>query len=630
MSLFTNLYNTYSKCKPIIGIIPEGDNEEVRIKKTFLPLYHMTKKTKFAIVINQDGKLQRVSRDEKEKTIIIPCTEASASRANSLAAHGLCDDIGYIDNKLNVNKFAIYKKELEKWKDKNLKVQAIYNFVTQNSFYNILLERGLILDTEKDENNIPKDEVLKYGVRFIVNIPGDMSPNVWEDRQLYNDWIETVLSKTSNLSESFDYITGNKVVSITVNHPKNINSFTGNAKLMSCNDNSGYTYRGRFNKQDEAIQVDTLSSQKIHQTLRWLIKNFGYYTDTQVMAIWAIDEDVEEKILPFEDSFGIVQDVLSDINKTENDILQEVDSELYKDYAKTVGKVLQGYCEAEKIKVHTRKIAIAIFDAATTGRMGVTFYQELPEDEYLEKIVDWHNDSSWMYRIYRDALNGNVIMCPSLEQIIRTVYRKPAIDNDNGYKNFKKITLKQLMECMFGNVSFPKSLVLAASYKVSSPLSFKKQDGSFDKTKWEEALSVACSLIKKYEKEKNKEEFTVELEKERCDRDYLYGRLLAVADKIERTAMYKKSINDRTTNAIRLMNAFSVKPSSTWLVLWQQLLPYVDQLGGAKYYQKLIGDIIANFKDGDYESNKPLGPVYLLGYFTQNRALYQKEENKEE
>jgi hypothetical protein len=38
---------------------------------------------------------------------------------------------------------------------------------------------------------------------------------------------------------------------------------------------------------------------------------------------------------------------------------------------------------------------------------------------------------------------------------------------------------------------------------------------------------------------------------------------------------------------------------------------------------------MALFQPGDYESNKPLSPVYLLGYSAQYRALSNKKENKE-
>ena len=44
------------------------------------------------------------------------------------------------------------------------------------------------------------------------------------------------------------------------------------------------------------------------------------------------------------------------------------------------------------------------------------------------------------------------------------------------------------------------------------------------------------------------------LEPNRDDRDYLYGRLLALADNFEESVLRKQGVKDRPTNAIKLMS----------------------------------------------------------------------------
>ena len=120
----------------------------------------------------------------------------------------------------------------------------------------------------------------------------------------------------------------------------------------------------------------------------------------------------------------------------------------------------------------------------------------------------------------------------------------------------------------------------------------------------------------------------MELNTDRADRDYLYGRLLAVADKLEHAALYKADKQDsRPTNATKLMSAFQIKPYSTWGLLYGQLIPYKNQLNGAGYYQSMIDNIMVLFKSGDYEDNSPLSPLYLLGYSAQNRAFFNNNKN---
>ena len=120
----------------------------------------------------------------------------------------------------------------------------------------------------------------------------------------------------------------------------------------------------------------------------------------------------------------------------------------------------------------------------------------------------------------------------------------------------------------------------------------------------------------------------MDLEKERRDRDYLFGRLLAIADRLEQYALYKAGKDkERATNAVKLMSAFSIKPYSTWKVINDLLNPFRVQLKGANYYQFLIDEVITLFKPGEFEDNSPLSPLYLLGYSAQRRALINENNN---
>src|SRR5690606_4203261 len=107
------------------------------------------------------------------------------------------------------------------------------------------------------------------------------------------------------------------------------------------------------------------------------------------------------------------------------------------------------------------------------------------------------------------------------------------------------------------------------------------------------------------------------------------GRLLAVADRLEQRALSKSGKREeRATNAIRIMSSFSVKPYSTWGILWKQLLPYINQLNGAGYFVSIINEILSLFEKGDFEDNRPLSPLYLLGYSNQIHAFYKKKEEE--
>ena len=111
------------------------------------------------------------------------------------------------------------------------------------------------------------------------------------------------------------------------------------------------------------------------------------------------------------------------------------------------------------------------------------------------------------------------------------------------------------------------------------------------------------------------------LEPNRKTRDYLYGRLLALAESLEVWALNKAG-EKREANAARLMQRFAEHPFSTWRTLELALTPYKARLGGkSKKRQGLIDELIAAFDVEDFLSDKRLSGEFLVGYHCQREAL---------
>lgn len=120
------------------------------------------------------------------------------------------------------------------------------------------------------------------------------------------------------------------------------------------------------------------------------------------------------------------------------------------------------------------------------------------------------------------------------------------------------------------------------------------------------------------------------LDKENQSRDYLYGRLLALAEKIEETALRLADVN-RPTTAARLMQRFSDRPFSTWKTINDQLQPYVQQLqvrraGFITNRKKDLDEVMDLFNGEDFVNDKPLTGEYLLGFHCQRMALRRQAE----
>lgn len=144
---------------------------------------------------------------------------------------------------------------------------------------------------------------------------------------------------------------------------------------------------------------------------------------------------------------------------------------------------------------------------------------------------------------------------------------------------------------------------------------------------WRKVLEAACGLIRKKIIEE-KGEYQVALDKTCKERDYLYGRLLAIAEVAE-AATYDKKENARRTNASRYFEAFSNRPYQTWEVIHDRLKPYLNKMdsGNRIYYEKLLIEVKDMFDMEDFQDNSKLKPLFLLAYYCQLSELYKGKDN---
>ena len=105
-----------------------------------------------------------------------------------------------------------------------------------------------------------------------------------------------------------------------------------------------------------------------------------------------------------------------------------------------------------------------------------------------------------------------------------------------------------------------------------------------------------------------------------CVRDYLYGRLLGAADKLEEYALYKKGNKRTETAAIRYMQTFSQKPFTTWKVIHDALTPYLQQVKNSIAANE-IQTTMVKFLSGEFENDSPLNGLYLLGYYCERAHI---------
>ena len=121
----------------------------------------------------------------------------------------------------------------------------------------------------------------------------------------------------------------------------------------------------------------------------------------------------------------------------------------------------------------------------------------------------------------------------------------------------------------------------------------------------------------------------MKLNLENHDRSYLFGRLLAVLEKVERLTYDRDE--KREPNAIRLQSAYVNHPMQTWKILTDQLNPDLQKLHpeARKKYKDMITDIVTALEEKDEQQlNRGLEETYLIGYYLQRAELNKRVDIK--
>ena len=640
MSWIQKLQETYDHCQSSIGY---SDREGQR---PLLPICHITTQAHIEIVIDGEGNFQRARliTDKHDSTTILPSTEGSASRAGSKPEnHPLCDKLQYVAGDFSKyggsvtsgftkdpdEPFRNYVRVLTKWCESEFahpKAKAVLEYVNKKSVVKDLIDHQILLvgingnfltkdKVERDKNATdifsvvePQDNAF---VRWVVESPGVLEAKVWKDKTLWDSWVNYYLS--SKGQEPLCYVSGENAI-LTTNHPKYIRREGDGAKLISSNDSSGFTYRGRFLTDKQACTVGLEVSQKAHYALSWLISRQGYSKGDLVIVAWATNgAPIPQPTV----------DIVDDTNDLPSD--EEPSAYTAQEVAIKLRKRIAGY--GKKID-NTTNIIVMGLDSATTGRLAITFYRELTGSDFLQRLDIWHETCAWLHN-YKIVEKKHIpfIGAPAPHDIAEAAYGSRLDDK------LRKATIERILPCIIDGLPIPRDLVEFAVRRASNRAGIRNPDdkkyyGDGEYT-WNKTLSITCALFNKHSR---KENYTMSLDPDRKTRDYLYGRLLALADSLEEWALNEAEEN-RQTNAARLMQRFAERPYSTWRTIELALTPYKARLGGkSRKRQQMIDEVIAAFNPSDFTSDKRLSGEFLLGYHSQRESLRHsrtQEENPE-
>lgn len=586
-----------------------------------VPVGFVEAKITFSVYLDENGNF--ASADKGEKKLLIPSSPSAAGRTRAPIAYPLFDDLRYVAGDMTeelsedfTKFFNIYTNGLKEWSEADgapHMLSVLLEYLERKTLFHDLCESGCI-NKEKDfaSPSAIKNNVKQVVAFYIYNPVKREYVNIALTSEIVKNWTDRLISSMGNTG--ICYASGEKTPISTIHQ-----MIYGKAKLISSkNDKNAFQYEGRFTSADEACTIGYETSEKAHNTLRWLISRQGFQRFGLKFVAWR--KDCCKIIQPDEDLDFLLGDE------------EEVRIDTAEDYAKRVDLMLSGY-KIKDTDVKDSGIVMIGLEAATQGRCSINYYQELDSNDYLERLGKWYKGCYWRLNYFgKDEKLHTGIMTPSIGSMGNAVFGKRAmIDarsdlkaDKSGTKQVKRFYL-DMFSCIAEGRRAPTGYTMAAYHRILKPQSFTDRNGSYDQYEWLNCMAVTLAMLKSTD---TKGVYNVALNEHETDRSYLYGRLLAIADVMEENVLRTQSDN-RQTNAVRLFTAMQQHPAATWSNLEQKILPYEAKLsaGLRTWYNRQIDEI---YHIGvDMGSNAPLSPRFIEGYHNQRYELKnrKKEEN---
>lgn len=597
MGILQAAYETYESQEKLAGILLEGK------KEALLPVAHIIQNAAIEIEITAEGKFQGAKAVLKEDAkTIIPAMEKTANRVgDNTCAHPLCDQLRYL-SAFGGEKFNAYRVQLNDWAASPFthpKVQAVLAYIDGGTILNDLAMAGVIAlreDGTPEDGKLQATPFDKCLARWrVFPAPEGVSSASWEDTTLFESFQKYYGSRREDAERVLCAITG-KEDGLSELHPKGTVVPAYGAKLISANDTSGFTFRGRFEDARQACTIGYIASQKAHSALRWLSVNEGVILGGRTFLCW----NPKGRKVP--------KPPIVSARRTSG--AEPPPKQNFISYKNNLLLTLGGYREELPA---SDQVIIAALEAATTGRLSVTYFNQLKASDFLDRLQSWYETCCWNSRFYG-------VSSPSLRTIVECAFgteRASFIEADDRVVSEHT---QQLLPCITERQPAPADIVRALTVRAGTPQAYSS--GNHETVLW-----TACAVIRKYHNDRLKrEEFTLELDLDNRDRSYLFGRLLAVLEQAERSTYDRDE--GREPNAIRMQTVFAQRPLYAWRILDEALNPYFARLspGLRAYFKNIIGEITKKLPMDDAKLGARLDDTYLLGYYLQRTAMLTKKK----
>lgn len=627
MSFLTALYNTYNYAldQGLVGGV--GDE-----KSLILPLYFNSMKSDgkniVEVMIDKNSNLVDAYFLDKDEVIIFPVTEDSVARTSGVSPHPLVDNFDYVISD-GGKKSSAYYSQLEDWLDfdNNDFIRIIYNFLKkENVFKDILgkiyqdynIIKGKNIEYNDSSGKAKKINFSKVFISFkIEDYEGQKDLSVSKNKALYKkfkDYQVHLFRKDPDTKEITCNISGKKDFLCLKHRP-----LLGSARLISQITANNENYLGRFDDPGQTIKIGKESSQKVIQMAKALYEgvNTSKWLGEQIYALSWFSDDIKN-----ESEFDLSKSLVLDNPLI---FLPEKEDAANKSIADETSKQIVRSFTSGRVKFNeASKYYLAIIDKVSNGRVAIKYFRQVDGSKLIENLESWQRKYN---SLVKSKDRGSYIYTPSPYQMIVSAY---GVERDGklkvGKKRFLSDQYVNILTAIIEGRDLPSNFIRAMEVNIKNRL-------KYDKT-WFSVKTCALAMLKDKEGVDS-----YMLDRSNTDRSYLYGRLLALYERLEASCYDSKS--ERLTNAEKLWTSYTYSPHTINMRLRNLVKPYEKKLrfdGDKKgiYFKikKNMDEVISllddNYFEKKLENNSPLEPSFIYGYEGQMRDLFTKKEISKE
>lgn len=643
MSVLSALYKTY--CDALDNNLVDR-TDLLQHQTVLLPVYHSSKKSTgtndmIEVTLSEKGRFIKAEWVPKDQIAIFPVTENSIIRAGKvIAPHPLCDELSYLSKELDPEKHKEYESVRKDWVSymeeghTNRLLRILDDYLCQETIFRdcvaslfigmnneVVKDYAVVANAgEKTEKTIHLEKTfVTFRVETERSAEADLSLNT--DREIHQNYIGYVRKKNSEQMQEKCDISGEKTYCVSRHR-----GLMGNAKLVSIS-NHNETYYGRFDAGEEIIHIGYEVSQKIHLMLKYLLENSQnkrQIGESCMLVNWFSDDIGNEEQVN-------LMDPIAPYEEPE----EEEEDEAPKTLGGSFSVAINEYITGKNREINPEgKFYLMILDKISNGRISIKYFRELPKSELFERVEHWYQSTSWSF--FNGKTQKMIRETPATFRYADTIF---GLEGDKGYvecrnSKLRTKTVERLLPCILEHRRLPQDLKNRMFQNLCNRSAYEKT--------WNYTLALGCSIFKKYQIDyQKKEEVSEMLDVNEQNRSYLYGRLLAVYEKLEQDVLNSKVSDNkdrRATNAERLWSVYTKMPGRTLKILEDKVRPYKESLiksnySGFKYYDSLLTDVMSRLREAEnYEQdkNKALNEDFVFGYYAQKQDFYTKKVSKRE